>query len=119
MIAIITILRQNYLMNRGAIFNGQTVDELVNECYSYLASKTSEYIKDRTQMPSDALKEKIGALFYTKKINPPSFFSWSFVIGVYLPLLAPFLFPPIQTIQQLVQLKLAKKFKKKPAENAS
>jgi len=46
-------------------------------------------------MPSIDLKEKIGALFYTKKINPPSFFSWEFVFGVYLPLLAAFIFPPI------------------------
>lgn len=92
MVAIITVLRQNYLMHRGEIFNGQTVYDLVNECYTTLTKRFSE---DRSSMPSIDLKEKIGALFYTKKINPPSFFSWEFVFGVYLPLLAAFIFPPI------------------------
>ena len=39
------------------------------------------------------IKEKIGALLTTKSMNPASYFSPQFKLGVYVPILGPFLMP--------------------------
>lgn len=43
------------------------------------------------------IQEKLGVLLQTKTLNPPSFFSFSFKVGVYLPILAPFIIPILMT----------------------
>jgi hypothetical protein len=45
-------------------------------------------------------------LYQTKDLNSPYFFSLSFSIGVFLPLLSPILFPPLITLVQVVKLKV-------------
>jgi len=39
---------------------------------------------------------KIGVLHQTKKMNPPFYFSWEFMVGTYIPFLSPFIMPLIQ-----------------------
>ena len=48
----------------------------------------------------------LKTLYQTKDINSPYFFSLSFSIGVYLPLLAPLVFPPLITLFQYLKLRL-------------
>jgi hypothetical protein len=48
-------------------------------------------------------------LYQTKDINPPYFFSFSFSVGVYLPLLSPLAFPPLITLFQYLKLRFLKK----------
>ena len=45
-------------------------------------------------------------------MNPPSFFSFSFKVGVYLPILAPFVLPILMTIWLVLVGKVSKMFKK-------
>ena len=40
----------------------------------------------------------LGLLLQTKSLNPPAFFSFSFKVGVYLPILAPFVLPIVMTV---------------------
>ncbi len=47
----------------------------------------------------------ISVLYYTRDLNPPYFFSLSFSIGVYLPLLSPLIFPPVLTLLQYLKLR--------------
>jgi hypothetical protein len=47
----------------------------------------------------------LKTLYTTKEINPPYFFSFSFSVGVYLPLLSPLAFPPLITMFQYLKLK--------------
>jgi hypothetical protein len=48
-----------------------------------------------------ATREKIGVLQQSLVINPPVFFSFSFKVGTYLPLVAPFVFPVLLTAWML------------------
>ena len=50
-----------------------------------------------------SIKEKLGSLLQTKKMNPASFFSWSFKCGVYVPIMAPFAFPLGLTLMDLAR----------------
>jgi hypothetical protein len=51
----------------------------------------------------------LRTLYQTKELNSPYFFSFSFSVGVYLPLLSPLLFPPLITFMKYLKLKLVKK----------
>ena len=59
------------------------------------------------------IKEKLGSLLETKKMNPASFFSWSFKCGVYVPIMAPFAFPLGLTLIDLLRRALFAKIQKK------
>ena len=84
--------------------------QLVEEVYKTL---THSNIRKELGINLKELKDKIGVLYYTKKINPPYFFSFQFSIGVYLPILAPLIFPPLLTFTSYLKLwKLGKKEKK-------
>ena len=58
----------------------------------------------------------LQTLYTTKDINPPYFFSLSFSVGVYLPLLSPLLFPPLITLVQYLKLRKFGKAKKVKTE---
>jgi hypothetical protein len=48
-------------------------------------------------VPKD-IKDKLGTLLQTKKMNSPAFFSFSFKVGVYLPIIAPLVSPLLLTL---------------------
>ncbi len=81
-----------------------TVYEVAKEVFD--AALSSEKLSKRHS-------EMLKTLYWTKDLNSPYFFSISFTIGVYLPLLAPLVFPPLITFFKYLKLK---KFggKKKP-----
>ncbi len=54
------------------------------------------------------IQEKLGVLLQTKTLNPPSFFSFQFKVGVYLPILAPFVLPILMTIWLVLLGKIQK-----------
>ena len=63
------------------------------------------------------IKEKIGTLMNSKEMNPALFFSNNFKMGVYLPILSPFIIPIILTITLVLRHKLYLKFIKKEEED--
>lgn len=60
------------------------------------------------------IKEKLGTLLLTKKMNAAAFFSFSFKIGVYLPILAPLVSPFLLSFWEYVK---ARVFRKKVDSN--
>lgn len=60
---------------------------------------------DLRPIPAE-VKAKIGSLLSTKKMNPANFFSFSFKLGVYMPILAPFMIPIFLTIVLVLRNKL-------------
>lgn len=58
-------------------------------------------------------RDMLMTLYQTKDLNSPYFFSLSFSVGVFLPLLSPILFPPLITLAQVLKLRLCKKPKPK------
>lgn len=55
-------------------------------------------------VPND-IKDKLGTLLLTKKMNAPAFFSLSYTIGVYIPILAPLLTPLVLTFVDFLKAK--------------
>eukprot|EP00347_Sterkiella_histriomuscorum_P013739 403363551 len=107
LIAIIEILKLNELEKNKLIYQGKSVFELVSQIYNKIVAQFendksqqlfSNRQSDHNLKPLDEeTKNIIGILYYTKEINSPYFFSLSFSIGVYLPLLSPLVFPPVLT----------------------
>jgi hypothetical protein len=64
-----------------------------------------------SQPVPNEIKDKLGTLLQTKKMNAPAFFSLSFTVGVYLPILAPFLTPMLLTLQGYIKERVTKRFK--------
>jgi hypothetical protein len=59
-------------------------------------------------LPVD-IRDKLGTLLQTKKMNAPAFFSLSFKFGVYLPILVPFLTPLLLTLQGYIKERIVRK----------
>ena len=79
-----------------------TVFEVTRAVYEGLVSGSQEYSEAQ-------IKDMLQTLYQTKDINPPYFFSFSFSVGVYLPLLSPLAFPPLITLFQYLKLRFLKK----------
>ena len=102
---MIEILRVNQLEHKDKKIyeDSMTVYEVAREVFD--AALNSDTLSKRH---SDMLK----TLYWTKDLNSPYFFSISFTIGVYLPLLAPLIFPPLITLFKYLKLKKFGKNKK-------
>ncbi|CDW83442.1 UNKNOWN [Stylonychia lemnae] len=112
-ISIIEVLKLNELEKNKLIFNNQSVFELVNEIYKSLSKEQG----DNLTMNDEYIKNALGVLYQTKEINPPYYFSLSFSIGVYLPLLSPLIFPPLLTLFQYIKAKYIGKNVQKKIKN--
>ena len=106
-LAVLDVLKRNQLEKNKKIYQGKSVFELVSQLYEALA------VWSDAERNSVETKEVIAVLYQTKDINPPYFFSFSFSVGVYLPLLSPIVFPPILTLIQCIKAKLRGKAKVK------
>ena len=108
--SIITILQQNAIESDKDIYDGMSLKDLAEPVYDELLA----IVKSQSPQPVPAMiKEKIGSLLQTKKMNPASFFSWSFKCGVYVPILAPFVFPLGLTLFDLVRRTIVNRIKLK------
>ena len=100
MLSIITILEQNAIESDKDIYEGMPLKDLAEQVYEELLRGA----RSGTPQPVPAgIKEKLGSLLQTKKMNPASFFSWSFKCGVYVPIMAPFAFPLALTLVDLLR----------------
>ena len=100
MLSIITILEQNAIESDKDIYEGMPLKDLAEQVYEELLRGA----RSSTPQPVPAsIKEKLGSLLQTKKMNPASFFSWSFKCGVYVPIMAPFAFPLALTLVDLLR----------------
>lgn len=88
----VNILNKNSFESNEPIFEGMTAASLLDSVYDQF--ENSEIGDDDLYK----IQEKLGVLLQTKTLNPPSFFSLSFKIGIYLPILAPFALPILMTI---------------------
>jgi hypothetical protein len=103
--AVVDVLRGNQLEHKDRkIFKDLSVLQLTQEVYERLLSN------DRVDPET---RDMLMTLYQTKDLNSPYFFSLSFSIGVFLPLLSPILFPPLITLAQVIKLKVFKKPKPK------
>ena len=89
-----------------------TVFELTQELYQRLLNNAPI-----DKWTTHDIREKLGVMYYTKEINPPYFFAFSFSIGVYLPFLSPIVFPPMITLFTYLKLKIQGKPKKVETTN--
>jgi hypothetical protein len=78
-----------------------SINDLVEDLYKNLLND-----KDLSKGVSRDVREKIGVLYYTKELNSPYFFSFSFSIGVYLPFLSPVVFPLLISAFTYLKLKI-------------
>lgn len=104
---MIEILSVNQLEHKDKkIYKDQlTVLEVAKAVYEGLLSDDYD---------SSNISEMLTTLYQTKDINSPYFFSFSFTVGVFLPLLSPIVFPPLITLFGYLKLKvLGKKPKEK------
>lgn len=103
--AVVEVLRGNQLEHKDRkIYRDLSVLQLTQEVYERLLSR--DHVDPET-------KDMLMTLYQTKDLNSPYFFSLSFSIGVFLPLLSPILFPPLITLAQILKLKVCKKPKPK------
>lgn len=116
MLSIITILEQNAIESDKDIYEGMPLKDLAEQVYDELLSVS----RSPTPQPVPSnIKEKLGSLLQTKKMNPASFFSWSFKCGVYVPIMAPFAFPLGLTLMDLLRRALFAFIKRKKEQLSS
>ena len=116
MLSIITILEQNAIESDKDIYEGMPLKDLAEQVYDELLSVS----RSATPQPVPSnIKEKLGSLLQTKKMNPASFFSWSFKCGVYVPIMAPFAFPLGLTLMDLLRRALFAFIKRKKEQLSS
>ena len=89
--AAVRVLNENSFESNELIFEGMTAASLLDSVYEQFES---ERIGDDDLF---RIQQKLGLLLQTKTLNPPTFFSFSFKVGVYLPILAPFVLPIVMT----------------------
>ena len=100
MLAVITILEQNAIESDKVIYEGMPLKDLAEQVYDELL----KVVRSPTPQPIPRnIKEKLGSLLQTKRMNPAAFFSWSFKLGVYVPIMAPFAFPVGLTLTDLLR----------------
>jgi len=96
-------LNENSFESNQVIFEDMTAASLLDSVYEQLMQM--DQIEDADLYK---IQEKLGVLLQTKTLNPPAFFSTSFKVGVYLPILAPFVLPILLTGFLVLRGKLAK-----------
>lgn len=69
------------------VYGEYAVPEVLFQVYEALVINNGQNVDMGT------VKEKLGVLLQTLEVNPAVFFSNSFKLGVYLPILAPIVFP--------------------------
>ena len=107
MLSIVTFLEQNTIESGKVIFDEMTLKELAETTYDeIIAVSTSVKTLDALKPVPQITKEKIGSLLSSKEMNPASFFSFSFKVGVYLPILSPFTIPILLTLGLILRRKL-------------
>lgn len=117
---VVTFLEQNTIESNANIYEGMTLKETAEQVYDELLtiSKQTTSLSDSVLQPVPLkIKEKIGTLMNSKEMNPALFFSNNFKMGVYLPILSPFIIPIILTITLVLRHKLYLKFIKKEEED--
>jgi len=97
LVTVIEILSENQLehKDRKIYKDRYTVFEVTEIVYNALLAGQD----------SQEVREMLQTLYTTKDINPPYFFSFSFSVGVYLPLFSPLVFPPIITLFHYLKLR--------------
>lgn len=97
----VSILNENSFESNDEIWGGMTAAALLDSLF--LQFQDGLQAKDLYEV-----EQKLGVLLQTKKLNPPAFFSFSFKVGVYLPIVAPFVLPILLTVFLILRGKLAK-----------
>ena len=106
--AIVTFLEDNAIESDKEIFEGMDLKTLAEQVYDELlsiAQGTSDLEKSLKPVPFK-IKEKIGTLLNSSEMNPAEFFPPSFRMGVYLPILSPFIVPLVLTLSLTTRRKL-------------
>ena len=119
MIAVITILEQNSIESNKIIYDGMTLNVLAESTYKETIeiSSSNKSLDSFKPFPRKT-KERIGMLMNSKQLNPATFFSIEFKLGVYLPLLAPFFIPLVLTLTLVIRGNLFNKYCKKKEDAA-
>ena len=87
---VIDILNMNAFESDEAVWRGLSSAQVLDKVYNELSvAKVGDDLYE--------VSEQLGVLLETKKVNPPAHFSMSFKVGVYLPILSPFLVPIVMT----------------------
>jgi len=95
---IIEILKINKIEQSKAtvpVHDGKNIHELVADIRGQLETLNSQDEPNRQQAVKD-ISLKIGALWQTKQMNPPYYFSLEFQFGTYMPFISPFLVSILQ-----------------------
>ena len=113
--AIVTFLEDNTIESDKAIYDGMDIKTLAEQVYDELLSiaKSTVDLHDSLKPVPQKTKEKIGTLLNSREMNPAEFFSFQFKMGVYLPLLSPFIVPLLLTFTIAIRHKLYLIFCKK------
>lgn len=112
MVAIVTFLEQNQLASGQIIYDGMNLKELAENTFTILVDEAQKMSVSNISAMPYSLKEKIGTLLSTKEMNPALYISPEFMLGIYLPILSPFIVPLILTLTLVFRLKLFSKCKK-------
>ncbi len=118
MLSVVKFLEDNTIESDKLISEGMSIKELAEAAYDEILSisRSTTDLHDTLQPLKLSTRERIGSLLSSKDLNPASFFSFSFKLGVYLPILSPFLVPLAMTMVLVVRRKLYLKFCKKKEE---
>ena len=117
MLAIVTFLEQNNIESSKVIYDGMTLKELAENAYSELLAFAKSIKDDNIPEVPLKLKEKLGTLMSTKEMNPAEYISPMFLLGIYMPLVAPMIIPFLLTIQGIIKLKAKQIFGSKGPKN--
>lgn len=112
MIAIVGILETTMIESADKVFGEKTLKLLAEEVFDELLLTIGQQEGQTPKPVSLEIKEKIGALLTTKSMNPASYFSPQFKLGVYVPILGPFLMPIPLVIIAILKSKLTNACKK-------
>ena len=114
MLAITQILKTNAIESNQVIFEDKSLKQLAEEVHGELLLVAEQ--STELQPVPQLLKDKLGVLLHTKKMNQASFFSFQFKLGVYLPVLCPFIAPVLMTLIVVIRTKLYNKMCKKKTD---
>lgn len=105
--AVVAFLEENTLESDKIIFEDMTLKTLAEQAFDEVLdlAKRSDDLSKMHPVPF-AIKEKIGTLMSSRDMNPALFFSSEFKLGVYMPILAPFIVPIILTISLVARHRL-------------
>ena len=90
-----------------------TLKELAENAFTELITAAQAMTADQIRPVPLRLKEQIGTLLSSKKMNPALYLSFDFFVGIYAPIVAPFCIPLLLTLTITLRTKLFDKFCKK------